>query len=589
MAVNDLITFRKGTASAWTSANPVLASGEPGYDLTNSILKIGDGVSNWVALSGIGSTSLNNSSSSSSVGVRGIISTTGTLTSFAVSGGYPVGYLDLFQDGIKLVSDLDFSATDGSNVTLSNSVPSGTVLEYLTMASGVSSGGGSLSGSVTIPGSDPYWDSVLLLLRGDGNFTDSSKYGRTLTAYGNAAATAAGKYGTNSIALDGTGDYLAVSSSDFAWGTSDWTVEAWVWLNATGANGGIFSTFFSNGSPYGVSVFLDTAGRPVVMHPGGANVSASTAITTGQWVHIAAVRSSGTATLFVNGSSVGSVSASDSHGQSNVVVGRVYTELDNNYWNGRIAELRVTKAARYTANFTPPTAALPTTIFQASPQILPVTITGSGGGSSSYDSRWDLFLPPAPTGLTAAVGNAQATLSWTAPTVLAQTPITDYVVQHSSNSGSTWTTFSDGTSTSTSATVTGLTNGTAYVFRVAATNDIGTGSYSAASSAVTPNSASVPDAPTSLRNADNYWGCSSNDTMWNAPVSNGGSAITGYVWRIGSGATTSVAPSSGTRPAGSYTGGFIDNHAPIGSFQVAAVNAVGTGLFASITLQQDCN
>lgn len=141
MAVNDLITFRKGTASAWTSANPVLASGEPGYDLTNSILKIGDGVSNWVSLSGIGSSSLNNSSSS--VGVRGIISTTGTLSSFAVSGGYPVGYLDLFQDGVKLVSDLDFSATDGSNVTLSNSVPSGTVLEYLTMASGVSSGGGS--------------------------------------------------------------------------------------------------------------------------------------------------------------------------------------------------------------------------------------------------------------------------------------------------------------------------------------------------------------------------------------------------------------------------------------------------------------
>jgi hypothetical protein len=61
MAVNDLIQIRKGTASAWTSANPVLASGEPGYDLTNSILKIGDGVSNWVSLSGIGSTSVGGS------------------------------------------------------------------------------------------------------------------------------------------------------------------------------------------------------------------------------------------------------------------------------------------------------------------------------------------------------------------------------------------------------------------------------------------------------------------------------------------------------------------------------------------------
>jgi hypothetical protein len=85
---------------------------------------------------------------------------------------------------------------------------------------------------------------------------------------------------------------------------------------------------------------------------------------------------------YVNGSSVGSVSFSGSHTNSSVVVGRFYTDLDNNYWNGRIAELRVTKAARFTANFTPPTAALPTTIFQASPQTLPVTITGSGGGGS---------------------------------------------------------------------------------------------------------------------------------------------------------------------------------------------------------------
>jgi hypothetical protein len=54
MAVNDLITFRKGTSSAWTSANPILASGEPGYDLTNEILKIGDGVSSWSGLSPVG-------------------------------------------------------------------------------------------------------------------------------------------------------------------------------------------------------------------------------------------------------------------------------------------------------------------------------------------------------------------------------------------------------------------------------------------------------------------------------------------------------------------------------------------------------
>jgi hypothetical protein len=105
-----------------------------------------------------------------------------------------------------------------------------------------------------------------------------------------------------------------------------------------------------------------------------------------------------------------------------------------------------------------------------------------------------IFVPPAPTSLTASPGNAQATLSWSAPSVIAQAPITDYVVQFSSDSGSTWTTFADGTSTATSATVTGLTNGTAYVFRVAAVNAVGTGSYTAASSAATPGGSNLTKA-----------------------------------------------------------------------------------------------
>lgn len=50
MPVNNTIQFRKGLGSEWTSTNPVLASGEPGYDLTNSILKIGDGINTWTDL-----------------------------------------------------------------------------------------------------------------------------------------------------------------------------------------------------------------------------------------------------------------------------------------------------------------------------------------------------------------------------------------------------------------------------------------------------------------------------------------------------------------------------------------------------------
>lgn len=107
-----------------------------------------------------------------------------------------------------------------------------------------------------------------------------------------------------------------------------------------------------------------------------------------------------------------------------------------------------------------------------------------GGGDTTF---WNLFLPGAPTSVSGTAGNAQVTLSWTAPSgVASQTPLTDYVVQYATSPFSSWITFADGTSTATSATVTGLTNGTAYQFRVAAVNAIGTGSYSSASSSVTP-------------------------------------------------------------------------------------------------------
>ena len=104
--------------------------------------------------------------------------------------------------------------------------------------------------------------------------------------------------------------------------------------------------------------------------------------------------------------------------------------------------------------------------------------------SLQEDYRWNLFKPAAPTGVAGLAGNAQVALSWTAPATSVP-PVTGYAIQYSSDSGSTWTTFADAVSTAR-ATVTGLTNNTSYVFRVAAVNGIGTGSYSTASSSVTP-------------------------------------------------------------------------------------------------------
>ena len=70
------------------------------------------------------------------------------------------------------------------------------------------------------------------------------------------------------------------------------------------------------------------------------------------------------------------------------------------------------------------------------------------------------------------------------------------MIHYSDDDGSTWSTFDDGVSADTTAAVTGLTNGTAYVFQVAAVNTEGTGPYSTESDPVTP--ATVPDAPTGI-------------------------------------------------------------------------------------------
>lgn len=55
------IQFRRGTATDWSNANPILGDGEPGYDTTNDILKIGNGTDTWANLTGMtaGNVSIN--------------------------------------------------------------------------------------------------------------------------------------------------------------------------------------------------------------------------------------------------------------------------------------------------------------------------------------------------------------------------------------------------------------------------------------------------------------------------------------------------------------------------------------------------
>jgi hypothetical protein len=86
--------------------------------------------------------------------------------------------------------------------------------------------------------------------------------------------------------------------------------------------------------------------------------------------------------------------------------------------------------------------------------------------------------PPAPGSVASSASNSQVTLTWSPPSDDGGAAITDYLVEYATADSSTWLTYNDGTSAATSATITGLSNGQEYNFRISAVNSAGIGDAS---------------------------------------------------------------------------------------------------------------
>jgi hypothetical protein len=199
-------------------------------------------------------------------------------------------------------------------------------------------------------------------------------------------------------------------------------------------------------------------------------------------------------------------------------------------------------------------------------------VNGAGTGAASAPSN--AVVPAgqasAPRNVQATAGNASANLTWTAPAQSGGSVISGYVVTVRSGTQVVRTESFEGTATA--ATITGLTNGTAYTFTVAAVTGAGTGPASAVSNRVTP--AAVPAVPTLGTVTP---GNRSLTVTWTAPADRGGSAITGYVVSVYTGTSTQpVRTVRVGRNATTTTLSALTNGTPY-TVRVAAVNALGTG------------
>lgn len=196
------------------------------------------------------------------------------------------------------------------------------------------------------------------------NMTNAAIYDNAMMSdqetVGNAmVSTSVKKFGNASMYFDGTGDGLqVVGSPNTAFGTGDFTVEFWIYLNAST---GSFKKFVELGTS-GACFTIETQSTTNVLTITDLNttvfVTSSSALSLTTWTHVAATRSGTTLRLFQNGTQVGSATNSTNFANS----GNVYIGQSNSGQaiNAYMDDLRITKGvARYTANFTPPTSQLP--------------------------------------------------------------------------------------------------------------------------------------------------------------------------------------------------------------------------------------
>jgi hypothetical protein len=211
-------------------------------------------------------------------------------------------------------------------------------------------------------GQDPFVNNVSLMLDGE-SLTDKSQNSVAVTVEGSVIVDSSfKKVGNSSLKFGGAlSDGLSVPSSSLFAFPGDFTIEFWTYANQWGQRSGA-TVYFCNGvlNQFQLAVYPATQIELYLNGSSFINVPLSASIV-GRWVHIAIVRSGSTIRIYENGTSVGSGTSSYSVPASICYIGKQLPRSPTNYGHnldGYIDDLKITKGARYTANFTPPTAPL---------------------------------------------------------------------------------------------------------------------------------------------------------------------------------------------------------------------------------------
>jgi len=177
-------------------------------------------------------------------------------------------------------------------------------------------------------------------------------------------STSVTKYGTGSLYFNGTaGTQLQTLNTNFAFGTGNFTIEFWCYGALQGDK--FFIDFRGRGAAGPLHITTGGYGGTTVGAVRYTNgtitiTSGTTVVTDSTWHFVAIVRNGTTVTIYVDGVSRGSGTDSTNYSATNSFARIGANSYDGNEFTGYFDDFRITKGiARYTANFTPPTAAFP--------------------------------------------------------------------------------------------------------------------------------------------------------------------------------------------------------------------------------------